>query len=159
MLAYYSLTFIENSFIAVAWFHFRHGRSLMSDLAGATSNDSKYNPVSSQVALALVLTVVLSFIVGMFFFVIYYLFLHPKAPVKLCQSDDVKMNETEKVKTSVVLASKVLTSTDGLYTEGKNLQVFTAQSPRPGVQLTAIRRLYIPQARNNSPKSKTLTFV
>ena len=93
MLGYYTLTFIENICIAVAWFQFRHGNSLMSELAAATSADNKETLIPSQVAFAPMLTVVLSFMVGMALCLIYYLFLHPKAPVKVCQSaDDVTHN-------------------------------------------------------------------
>ena len=156
MLGYYTLTFIENICIAVAWFQFRHGHSLMSEFAGATSADDEKTLISSQVALALMLTVVLSYVVGMALFAIYYLFLHPKAAVKVCQSaDDVSHNNRRSLTEQ---ATKRVTLTDGSHPE--QLEKLQLSVVRPSsVEMTAIRRLYVPRSQNNKLKFEVKSIV
>lgn len=82
MSAYYVLTFFENLVMTICWFYKRQGGgSLINALLGRAEDDEEVadGVLSTEIALALVVAVIALYILGMFFLLIYYIALHPKA--------------------------------------------------------------------------------
>ena len=107
MLAYYLITFVENSAMAVLWLYFRRGGgSIIATIQGIVDDDVTDQPVeegalSDNIALSLVIAVIALFVLGMLCFLVYYLWLHPKAiGARMCVggSFDGEIDEEDKMK-------------------------------------------------------------
>ena len=103
MLAYYIITFLENTAIVISWFYLRTGggRSIIDTLRGITGSvpqpeeDLVENAFPSETALAVIVAVEALFLLGIIFFLVYYLVLHPKASgSKMCLSGEDSDSET-----------------------------------------------------------------
>ena len=144
--------FVENCYIAIFWYHFRHDGSLMLELTGKDSsaifdNGHSHVHISDRAALFFLVAVVASFTLGMLFFCFYYLFFHPQAPVKLCQSAGTGSDEVthESVPPARPQIQRLATIDDS-FLDPVN---FTYNNTFPR---SAIRRLYMPRTQ-----SKTVT--
>ena len=146
MLLYYWLMFLENSIMGLCWYYFRNNGSLMWELTGIGNKDDVVEGVvlSNSTALGLLLAVVGSFCIGMLFLALYYLFFHPKAPLKLCRGSEKEKTETIP-KASALL--KQFSTTDSSRTEPE--ECLHAPEPQSHVRKSALRRLYVMQTDDN----------
>ena len=137
MILYYWLMFVENSTMALLWYYFHNDGSLLWELTGIGNKTdiSESSTWSTSTALALLVTIVGSFCIGILFLALYYLFFHPKAPVKLCKRDEPQSTPARQ------------SVTDSTHAEERelngNVQLQLSHSP---VRMTALRRLYVLQA-------------
>ena len=126
MMGYYILICLENAGIAVCWYYFRQGGGSLfghignqDDVVSVTTTTTeimtKYLPTADgvlpdQIALALVMSVLAFFCIGIFFMLIYYVTLHPQAEgIYFCVSKDTndsnEIMENGKGSTSQVIRS------------------------------------------------------
>ena len=138
--------------MALCWLYYRNSGSLIVELMGGGDTDSRaYNEttvasveISDEGALALLVAVVGSFILGMLFLVSYYLFFHPKAPVPLCKC--LKQETIHEGHPDWLNFVRQMSVTDSSVTESEEECDTVTPDQQRRCLMTAVRRLYIPQS-------------
>ena len=160
MFAYYSLTLIENLAMSICWFYWRRGGgSLINALLGTkeTNDEMLDGAVSTETALALVILVIVLYLLGMVFFFIYYIGLHPEAKrASLClrnETDDDKQLEDFPPSSKTTCGDNYKTSMHNASIDC-NLEEFKKLKRPASEVLSSPSTLYDHTPHNNEPKEQ-----